>query len=83
MGEAGFDRLKTGLETLSILGLLFTLIVMFALKGDLILERPAIILQMAIDGRIAMRGVIPQELAVDSDQFVAELKKRGIPVKGV
>jgi len=43
----------------------------------------AIILQMAIDGRIAMRGVIPQELAVDSDQFVAELKKRGIPVKGV
>lgn len=48
MGEAGFDRLKTGLETLSILGLLFTLIVMFALKGDLILERPAIILQMAI-----------------------------------
>lgn len=48
MGEAGFDRLKTALETLSILGLLFTLIVMFALKGDLILERPAIILQMAI-----------------------------------
>ncbi len=48
MGEAGFDRLKTGLETLSILGLLFTLIVMFALKGDLILDRPAIILQMAI-----------------------------------
>jgi lysine 6-dehydrogenase len=43
----------------------------------------AIILQMAIDGRIAMRGVIPQELAVDSDQFVAELKKRGIQVKGV
>ncbi len=48
MGEAGFDRLKRGLETLSILGLLFTLIVMFALKGDLILDRPAIILQMAI-----------------------------------
>lgn len=48
MGDAGFERLKTGLETLSILGLLFTLIVMFALKGDLILERPAIILQLAI-----------------------------------
>jgi lysine 6-dehydrogenase len=43
----------------------------------------AIILQMACDGRIAKRGVIPQEIAVDSDQFVMELKKRGIPVKGV
>lgn len=43
----------------------------------------AIILQMACDGRITKRGVIPQEIAVDSDQFVMELKKRGIPVKGV
>lgn len=43
----------------------------------------AIILQMAIDGRITKRGVIPQEIAVDSDQFIEELKKRGIPVKGV
>ncbi len=42
----------------------------------------AIILQMACDGRITRRGVIPQEIAVDSDQFVAELKKRGIPIKG-
>jgi len=42
------DRLKPGLNAMSILGLLFTLIVMFALKGDLILERPAIVLEMAI-----------------------------------
>ncbi len=47
-GEAGMDRLKPGLNALSILGLLFTLIVMFALKGDLILQRPGIVLEMAI-----------------------------------
>ena len=42
------ERLKPSLNALSILGLLFTLIVMFSLKGDLILERPAIVLEMAI-----------------------------------
>ena len=47
-GEEGFKKFKTYLDSLSIIGLLFTLIVMFALKGDLILERPAIIIQMAI-----------------------------------
>jgi len=48
LGEGGFKEFKTYLDSLSIIGLLFTLIVMFALKGDLILERPLIILQMAI-----------------------------------
>jgi ACR3 family arsenite transporter len=48
LGEDGFKEFKTYLDSLSIIGLLFTLIVMFALKGDLILERPMIILQMAI-----------------------------------
>ena len=47
-GEQGFERFKAGLNALSILGLLFTLIVMFALKGDLILERPLIVVEMAI-----------------------------------
>jgi len=47
-GEAAMDALKPILNGISILGLLFTLIVMFALKGDLILERPAIVLEMAI-----------------------------------
>jgi ACR3 family arsenite transporter len=47
-GEAGMDALKPVLNGISILGLLFTLIVMFALKGDLILERPGIVLEMAI-----------------------------------
>jgi ACR3 family arsenite transporter len=47
-GEEGFKSFKTYLDSLSIIGLLFTLIVMFALKGDLILEKPSIILQMAI-----------------------------------
>lgn len=47
-GEAGMDALKPALNGVSILGLLFTLIVMFALKGDLILRRPAIVLEMAI-----------------------------------
>ncbi len=47
-GEAAMDRLKPTLNALSILGLLFTLIVMFSLKGDLILARPAIVIEMAI-----------------------------------
>ena len=47
-GEEAMERLKPGLSAMSILGLLFTLIIMFALKGDLILERPAIVLEMAI-----------------------------------
>jgi ACR3 family arsenite transporter len=47
-GEAAMDRLKPGLSAMSILGLLFTLIVMFALKGDLILERPAVVIEMAV-----------------------------------
>jgi len=47
-GEAGMDALKPVLNGVSILGLLFTLIVMFALKGDLILQRPGIVLEMAI-----------------------------------
>ncbi len=47
-GEAGFHKVKSFLDTLSIFGLLFTLVVMFALKGDLIVGRPGIILQLAI-----------------------------------
>jgi len=47
-GEEWFHDLKFYLDTLSIIGLLFTLIVMFALKGDLILEKPFLIVQMAI-----------------------------------
>ncbi|RMF90827.1 MAG: arsenic resistance protein [Nitrospinota bacterium] len=47
-GEEGLKQVKVYLDSLSILGLLFTLVVMFALKGDLILEKPVIILQMAI-----------------------------------
>jgi ACR3 family arsenite transporter len=47
-GEAAMERLKPGLNALSILGLLFTLIVMFSLKGDLILQRPGIVVEMAI-----------------------------------
>lgn len=47
-GEEGFSKVKTYLDSLAIFGLLFTLIVMFSLKGDLIVERPQIILQMAV-----------------------------------
>lgn len=47
-GEGGFKNFKIYLDSLSIIGLLFTLIVMFALKGDLIIEKPLIILHMAI-----------------------------------
>jgi ACR3 family arsenite transporter len=47
-GEAAMDRIKSALTAVSILGLLFTLIVMFALKGDLIVRRPGIVIEMAI-----------------------------------
>ncbi|PIU45909.1 MAG: hypothetical protein COS95_01420, partial [Ignavibacteriales bacterium CG07_land_8_20_14_0_80_59_12] len=47
-GEQGFKKVKSLLDTLSIVGLLFTLIVMFALKGDLILDRPGVILELAL-----------------------------------
>jgi ACR3 family arsenite transporter len=47
-GEEWFHKVKFHLDTVSILGLLFTLVVMFALKGDLILERPFLIVQIAI-----------------------------------
>jgi ACR3 family arsenite transporter len=47
-GEEGFRKVKSLLDTLSIVGLLFTLVVMFALKGDLIVARPGIILHLAV-----------------------------------
>ncbi len=47
-GQAGMETLKPLLNGVSILGLLFTLVVMFVLKGDLILERPGIVVEMAI-----------------------------------
>jgi ACR3 family arsenite transporter len=47
-GEKSFDRFKTVLDSISILGLLFTLVVMFALKGDLILAKPGFIVKLAI-----------------------------------
>lgn len=47
-GEKAMERVKPILNALSILGLLFTLIVMFSLKGDLILARPLIVVEMAI-----------------------------------
>lgn len=48
LGEQGFERLREGLDTLSIIGLLFTLVVMFGLKGDLIVGDPMIVLRMAV-----------------------------------
>lgn len=48
-GEAGFEaRYDPILSALSIVGLLFTLIVMFSLKGDLIVERPWMIVEIAL-----------------------------------
>lgn len=47
-GEEWFHKLRFYLDTMSIIGLLFTLVVMFALKGDLILEKPVFIIQMAV-----------------------------------
>jgi ACR3 family arsenite transporter len=47
-GEEWFHKLKFYLDTMSIIGLLFTLVVMFALKGDLILKKPMFIVHLAI-----------------------------------
>ena len=61
LGEQGFERFRPYLDSLSIIGLLFTLIVMFALKGDMILESPQIILLMAVPMTIffwVMFGVV-------------------------
>lgn len=38
----------------------------------------SIIAQMSAKGEVKMRGATPQELAIDSDKFVAELGKRNI-----
>ena len=48
LGKLGFERLREGLDALSVIGLLFTLVVMFGLKGDLILDQPDIVVRMAI-----------------------------------
>jgi len=47
-GEEWFNKFKFYLDTMSIIGLLFTLVVMFALKGDLIVKEPLLIVKMAI-----------------------------------
>lgn len=48
-GEETFEnKYKNMLRSMSIAGLLFTLIVMFALKGDLIVEEPKVILLVAL-----------------------------------
>ena len=43
----------------------------------------AIISQMQCDGRIRIRGVTPQEIAVDADEFVRELVSRGVKIEGL
>ena len=43
----------------------------------------AIIAQMQCDGRIGVKGVIPQEIAVDPDEFVRELMSRGVKIDGL
>lgn len=47
-GEEKFETFLGNLHALAIAGLLFTLVVMFALKGDLILKNPAFIVRMAL-----------------------------------
>ncbi len=40
----------------------------------------SIIAQMMASGDVLMRGATPQENAIDSDKFVAELARRNIKV---
>lgn len=58
-GEEGFNGVKAVLDSLSILGLLFTLVVMFALKGDLIVSRPQVILHLAAPMAIFFWTIFP------------------------
>ncbi len=41
----------------------------------------SIIAQMMASGEVSQRGAIPQEKAIDSDKFVAELARRNIVIK--
>jgi lysine 6-dehydrogenase len=41
----------------------------------------SIIAQMMASGEVAQRGAIPQEKAIDSDKFVAELERRNINIR--
>ena len=41
----------------------------------------SIIAQMMARGEVSERGAIPQEKAIDSDKFVAELARRNIVIK--
>ncbi len=41
----------------------------------------SIIAQMLASGKISMRGAIPQETAVPPDDFIREIRKRGIDLK--
>jgi len=43
----------------------------------------AIISQMQCDGRIQTKGVIPQEIAVNPEEFIRELTARGIEIDGL
>ena len=65
-GEGAMDRLKPVLNALSILGLLFTLVVMFSLKGDLILQRPSIVVEMAIPMTLFFAAMFFMALSVSS-----------------
>jgi ACR3 family arsenite transporter len=58
-GEEGFAHLKTALDSLSIIGLLSTLVVMFALKGDLIVAQPLAIVQLALPMTIFFWTIFP------------------------
>ncbi len=76
-GEDGFRKGKSFLDTLSIVGLLFTLVVMFALKGDLIVEQPGIILQLAVPmtlffwGMFAIAYLVAWKLGFSYEDAVA------------
>ena len=76
-GEGKFTNIQGYLHSLAIVGLLFTLIVMFALKGDLILESPDFIVKMAIPMTIffwsmfALVYLISRKLGLDYEDSVA------------
>ena len=56
-GEAAVDRFKSGVQPFSIIGLLVTVVLLFAFQGEVILDRPLVIALIAVPLLIQSYGI--------------------------
>jgi ACR3 family arsenite transporter len=56
-GEAAVDRFKAGVQPFSIIGLLVTVVLLFAFQGEVILDRPLVIALIAVPLLIQSYGI--------------------------